>query len=103
MGMGIAIRPMLALCSLVAALSPRALLPSRPDETGPANWPDGIPRTIYLTYKSKAATPAASVERVRAMNPGFAVEVYGDEEIRAFLQQSFSTSHVEFFDSIKAG
>ena len=62
-----------------------------------------IPQTIYLTYRAAHLVPEKVIERLKTLNPGFHVEVYGDIECLKYLQQYWSPDHVAFFKSIPHG
>ena len=62
-----------------------------------------VPRIIYLTYKTIDALPSQVIARLKAMNPGYAVRVYGDAECAAFLRDEWSAEHAEMFRGIKDG
>lgn len=57
----------------------------------------GIPRQIYLTYKTKDSIPENVIQNLKDLNPGYSIHVYGDEECVSFLKTYFSQDYADFF------
>ena len=58
-----------------------------------------IPRCIYLTYKTKDSIPKNVIQTLEHMNPGYSVNVYGDDECYHFLKTYFSQEYADFFQT----
>ena len=58
-----------------------------------------IPRCIYLTYKTKDSIPKDVIQTLEQMNPGYSINVYGDDECYHFLKTYFSQEYADFFQT----
>lgn len=62
-----------------------------------------VPRTIFLTYKSRDAVPPPVVEKLRKTNPAYDVRVFGDDECSSFLEEHWPAGYGAFFRKIPDG
>jgi hypothetical protein len=87
---------------IVTRSKPDSLL-ARAGGTFPYSPSSPIPKTIYICYKTKDALPQKVSRRWKELNPGYTVEVYGDEECEKFIRETYGQDHAKFFRSIPDG
>ena len=63
----------------------------------------GIPKVIYITYKTVDAIPVRVIDKLQRMNPAYTIRTFGNSECAEFLRMYWSVAHAAFFDSIKDG
>lgn len=52
-----------------------------------------IPKVIHVTFATIEDIPACVPQSFSAMNPGYAIQMWGDAEIIEFLKSNFSEEH----------
>ena len=62
-----------------------------------------IPRVIYLTYKEADQIPASVIQNISRLNPDWNIQLFGDLECIAYLEEHWPKDHVEHFRSIPDG
>ena len=61
-----------------------------------------IPKTIYLAGAEKCDVPAAQVDELKRINPGWAVEVFGELDCLQYLETYWFAEHSALFKSIRS-
>ena len=67
------------------------------------NWPENIPKNIYITCNNKSNYPDILLKNLSELNPGFTINIYGDKECIDFLEKYFSKDYANFFNRIPDG
>lgn len=60
-------------------------------------WPIRIPKDIYITCKNKFDYPNILLKNLLDANPGFTINIYGDNECINFLDKYFGKDYANFF------
>lgn len=61
-----------------------------------------IPKTLYLTYKTKDIPPQI-LQHFQTWNPGWNIQFYDDQDCIAFLKKHYPERYVNFFQQVKYG